>query len=1788
MKKLTFIKYVLLIVFAICLKSATAQLLLEDNFNYSGLLTANGWTAHSAGGTNAINTAVSSLSYTNYTSSGIGNMAVIDTTGEDVNKTFTHVDTGSVYVSFLVNVQKAKASGDYFLNLGQAAMGTTFAGRVYVKYDSGTGKIAFGVSKSSNTPSYTAFSYDYNTTYLLVLKYSFLTGDDNVNLFVNPAINDVEPTADLTNTMVGNDLSLVGSVALRQGNASNAPKLQIDGIRVAKRWIDVLPNSGIFERYIVTNTGASDIYTEGATFNGSNLGSFMATGIFILKGGQAKTWKNVPPDDITAARMFYRVYLQTATPPAFTSLNLPWFQDLGTFHDQVWQNISANVAVLNGLTPGNYYLEVYYETDFNINSVPGGTHIDNNGGSNYKASFTLSCPTSSIPFAEGFNSTSIPNCWSQIQEGATTLNWAYVASSTYPTAPYEGTDFAILKGTSTADNKVKLVSPVINLQGAVIPCLSFRHYMHVWGTDQDELRVYYRTSSASAWVLLKTYTSDVSAWTERKLTLPNGTATYQVAFEGNAKYGYGVAIDNVKIEQPPAKDLAMVQWVSPVSGCGLTASEHITVKIANVGSQSQTGAPVIASIDGGVTVIGPEYLPGTMNPGDTITYTFTHTANFLNKGIYYSGALVKLTNDANLHNDTAVAVIYSTPLINSYPYTQNFDFFSGWMPGLISGTQQWELGLPAKTQLHSDYTGMNSKAWVTKLATNYDNSVNVTLMSPCLNFASLALPMFSVYLNIKTEADYDAMVLESSTDGGTTWNQVVGDAGLYNNTGSYGNITPPKWSGTNGGWTKYETSMPDLAGEPNVKLRFRFESDGSNNDEGIAIDEIHIYDPISKDVGASAVISPVNSMCGSTTDTLKVVVSNYGYLAQSVIPVKIKVVTPNTTLNFIDTLYGNVTFNHKDTLISFPINTLTPGTYNVTAYTALTGDLDHTNDTIHYDFIVTPPLSIPYVQDFEGTVQGWQYDMNVGTDHGSASSILYVDLWSSNKTAYALSPKLGTIVTGDFLLFDYRIVDYSLSGPWTATTLGAGDTIKIMISSDCGTTFNILDTIYDNKHISSASMVTKHYNLDAYNGDNIIVKFDLQRQTAGDYFVDIDNVIIGSIPIVDLGNDTIICSGTSITLDAENATPYTTYSWTSVPAGFTSTIRNPTVSPSVTTKYIVVVNNGFGMASSDSIIVGIKPTPTFSLGADVHICSATSTTLDAGSEVTTVISEGCRGVLPTNWTMNNAAGQAIEQSGQGGYLLLDNTGDWVVSKAYNLTGLPNVKLYVDIASYGTGANNLMIIDVSNDNGSTWNAQFPIATDTTQTSSYITQGPYTITATGAQVKFRFRRPAASGKGVRFRDFKVTSSALFASYTWSTGAHTHSITVNSAGNYWCAVTAANGCSAADTVGVSFYPVIPIHFGLDIAICAGSNLLLDAGSSFSSYQWNGNPSLTQQTFTVNSAGTFWVVAHDSHGCISGDTISVIISPLPVVHLGPDVNLCSGKKDTLNAGAGINYSYIWKKIGSSTVIGSSQHLIVNTAGSYYVVVNNGCAVTATDTITISIIPSPVVDLGPDKNICPQTPTILDAGQHSSYIWNNGLTSQQITITLAGTYSVTVTDANTCKDADSVVVGLFIAPSVHLGHDTTICVYDNVLINAGTGFSSYLWFNSAASQTLLIEGSVFGVGVVDASVIVTNSNGCHATDTLVVTIDPCTGINETASNDIQIYPNPSNGLLFIQLNGNFKNNCDVYVYNIQGQLIQTKNVLNITNNSVFNLDMSKQSKGVYFIKIINGENISVNKIVLN
>lgn len=237
------------------------QILVED-FDYpSGdLLTAHGWAAHSGAGSQPITVNSGGLSFTGYASSGIGNSALADNTGEDDNRVFTAQSTGSVYVGFMVKVTVNSAG--YFFHLGTNPFSSSvFRGKVFT--DAGN---HFGISVGSNTGTFASSTFTIGSTYLLILKYENVTGtsNDKVSLYIfDSSVPSTEPgtatIGPLTDATVS-DIS-PGGIAIRQ--FSSTQNFLIDGIRVATNWSDLIgaqvtaPATQAYDLTFSNNTGTS-------------------------------------------------------------------------------------------------------------------------------------------------------------------------------------------------------------------------------------------------------------------------------------------------------------------------------------------------------------------------------------------------------------------------------------------------------------------------------------------------------------------------------------------------------------------------------------------------------------------------------------------------------------------------------------------------------------------------------------------------------------------------------------------------------------------------------------------------------------------------------------------------------------------------------------------------------------------------------------------------------------------------------------------------------------------------------------------------------------------------------------------------------------------------------------------------------------------------------------------------------------------------------------------------------------------------------------------------------------------------------------------------------------------------------------------------------------------------------------------------------------------------------------------------------------------------------------------
>ncbi|WP_290698979.1 choice-of-anchor L domain-containing protein, partial [Lacinutrix sp.] len=187
--------------------------------------------------------------------------------------------------------------------------------------------------------------------------------------------------------------------------------------------------------------------------------------------------------------------------------------------------------------------------------------------------------------------------------------------------------------------------------------------------------------------------------------------------------------------------------------------------------------------------------------------------------------------------------------ITTYPYSEDFEAGDGgWIAdNTTNGT--WALGTPASTVINSAASGVNS--WATNLVGNYNNGESSNVISPVFDFSTLAAPSISFSIWWESEFSWDGTVLQSSIDGGTTWDNVGAlddDVNWYNDgaiNGSPGG-QPIGWTGRNGtgsnGWITASHVLDGLAGESNVILRIAFGSDASVNDEGVAFDDVTVFE----------------------------------------------------------------------------------------------------------------------------------------------------------------------------------------------------------------------------------------------------------------------------------------------------------------------------------------------------------------------------------------------------------------------------------------------------------------------------------------------------------------------------------------------------------------------------------------------------------------------------------------------------------------------------------------------------------------------------------------------------------------------------------------------------------------------------------------------------------------------------------------------------------------------------------------------------------------------------------
>ncbi|HRE41853.1 MAG TPA: T9SS type A sorting domain-containing protein [Ignavibacteria bacterium] len=244
MKKIFTILFFLLIVKG----NVNSQVLFNENFAYTAgdSIQAHGWVTNT-GTTNPLLVSTPGLTFPGFPNSNIGNSLILRPTGYDAWKGFNQDSTGAIYTAFMVRIDSAKGTGDYFFALLPSTSTTNYTARTYAKDT--TGGISFGISRGTVASGigWSSTTYNYGTTYLLVVKYNYVAGNtnDEVSLFVfstnAPLTEPVTPTVGPVTSTAGDAVN-IGRVAVRQGTASVAPYLYIDGFRVTKTWAAIVTN----------------------------------------------------------------------------------------------------------------------------------------------------------------------------------------------------------------------------------------------------------------------------------------------------------------------------------------------------------------------------------------------------------------------------------------------------------------------------------------------------------------------------------------------------------------------------------------------------------------------------------------------------------------------------------------------------------------------------------------------------------------------------------------------------------------------------------------------------------------------------------------------------------------------------------------------------------------------------------------------------------------------------------------------------------------------------------------------------------------------------------------------------------------------------------------------------------------------------------------------------------------------------------------------------------------------------------------------------------------------------------------------------------------------------------------------------------------------------------------------------------------------------------------------------------------------------------------------------------
>jgi len=423
--------------------------------------------------------------------------------------------------------------------------------------------------------------------------------------------------------------------------------------------------------------------------------------------------------------------------------------------------------------------------------------------------------------------------------------------------------------------------------------------------------------------------------------------------------------------------------------------------------------------------------------------------------------------------------------------------------------------------------------------------------------------------------------------------------------------------------------------------------------------------------------------------------------------------------------------------------------------------------------------------------------------------------------------------------------------------------------------------------------------------------------------------------------------------------------------------------------------------------------------------------------------------------------------------------------------------------------------------------------------------------------------------------VLSAPAGYDYEWSANAGnatTRTVTVTQSGTYSVTVSAGASCTATSsaTVTVNSLPTVTISASGPTTFCTGGSVTLTA-SSGTGYLWSNGS--TSSSISATQAGTYEVTVTSANGCSNSasQVVNIVSTPSATITPSGSTSICPGSSVTLSAPSG--YTYSWSNSANT------ESITVQLAGTYSVTVSAGASCTATSSVTITALTAPdatVTPAGP-VTICAGETVTLSAVGGLLYEWSNGATTQTISPTLAGSYTVTVTNANNCEAVSAPITVTAANPPA-----TPTVTFANDVLSSSSA-AGYQWYRDGAiingadgqQYTPTQNGSY--------TVVITDASGCSSQSAAVpVVISSIADVVNKLT--VSVQPNPSTGVFYLSA-ANLSGTSNIVILDMAGREVFNQTVEGQLQQ--YPLDLSSTADGVYILRLSNGDAVNNTRLIV-